>query len=79
VIPSVVLSRSPLTLELGLVSELGLNRSRSGILGIASVTPSPRWGVYGSVGSTFGRTDANNLRFQASGGITLNVWVWGKK
>ena len=58
---------------------VGLNRSRSDILGTVSVTPSPRWGVYGSVGSTFGRTDANSLRFQASGGITLNVRVWGRK
>jgi hypothetical protein len=79
VTPSVVVSHARLTRELGLISELGLNRSRSDLLGIVSVTPSPRWGVYGSAGSTFGRTDANSLRFQVSGGITLNVRLWGKK
>ena len=79
VTPSVVLSHARLTRDLGLISELGLNRSRSDILGTVSVTFSPRWGVYGSVGSTFGRTDANSLRFQASGGITLNLRVWGRK
>jgi hypothetical protein len=79
VTPSVVVSHARLTTDLGLISELGLNRSRSDILGMVSVAPSPRWGFYGSGGSTFGRTDANSLRYQVSGGITLNIRFWGKK
>ena len=77
--PSVVISHSRLTRELGLVSELGLNRSRSDLLGMVSVTLSPRWSFYGSAGATFGRTDANSLRYQASVGIALSTRVWGKK
>jgi hypothetical protein len=79
VTPSVVVSHSRLTTELGLVSELGLNRSRSDVLGIVSVNLSPHWGVYGSFGSTFGRTDANSLRYQTSVGVGYSVALWRQK
>jgi hypothetical protein len=79
VTPSVVVSHSRLTTELGLVSELGLNRSRSDVLGVVSVNLSPHWGVYGSFGSTFGRTDANSLRYQASVGVGYNVALWRQR
>ncbi len=79
VTPSIVVSHSRLTRELELVSDLGLNRSRSDALGIVSVNVSPRWGVYASVGSTFGRTDPNSTRYQVTGGVTVNLHLWGKK
>lgn len=79
VTPSVVVSHSRLTRELGLVSELGLNRSRSDVLGMLSVNVSPQWGFYASAGTTFGRTDANSLRYQVTGGITFNFRLWGQK
>lgn len=79
VTPSIVISHARLTRELGLVSELGLNRSRSDVLGILSVTLNRRWSLSGMGGRTFGRTDANSNRFQAGAGVAFNFDLWGKK
>lgn len=76
VTPTVILLHSRLTHELRLVSDLGLNRSRSDVLGSVAVTLSPHWSVYGSAGRSFGRTDVNSARYQLSGGFSVNFRVW---
>lgn len=78
VTPTLIVSHSRLTRELDLVSELGLNRSRSDALGLVSVNPSPWWGFYASAGRTFGRTDGNSLRFQFTGGLSFNLHLWAR-
>ena len=79
VTPAVVVSHSRLTRELDLVSELGLNRSRSDALCIVSVPLTPRWGLFGSAGRTFGRTDGNSTRIQVSGGVSFTFRAWGER
>lgn len=76
VTPTVVVSHSRLTRELGLVSDLGLNRSRTDLLGGIAVNVTPVLTIYGSAGRSVGRLDANSAVYQFSGGISLNLRLW---
>ncbi len=79
VTPLVIVSASRLTSNLGLISELGLNRSRSDILGGAAVTIRPGWAVFANAGRSFGRQDVNSSEYQATFGFSFNVRLWGRK
>jgi hypothetical protein len=77
--PLVIMSGSRLTRELGLVSALGLNRSRSDVIGSVAVTLRPGWSLFVSSGRSVGRVDLNSSRYQITGGVSFNVRLWGKK
>jgi hypothetical protein len=76
--PLVIMSGSRLTRELGLVSALGLNRSRSDVIGGVAVTFHPGWSVFVNCGRSVGRVDLNSSRYQITGGLSFNVRLWGK-
>ena len=78
VTPTVILSSSRLTRDLGLVSELGLNRSRSDALGGVAININPKWSVFANAGRSFGRMDQNSARYQVTAGISMNLRLWGE-
>jgi hypothetical protein len=78
VTPVVILSHSRLTHELGLISELGLNRSRSDFTGGVGVALVPNWSVFVNAGRTFGRIDLNSTRYQVTAGLSFNLRLWGR-
>ncbi len=78
VTPVVIVSHSRLTHELGLISELGLNRSRSDVTGGVGVTLAPNWSLFVNTGRTFGRMDLNSTRYQVTAGVSFNVRLWGR-
>jgi hypothetical protein len=75
--PTVIVTHSRLTRELGLVSGLGLNRSRTDLIGGIAVNLTPKWTIFGSAGRSVGRLDVNSSVYQFSGGISLNFRLWG--
>jgi hypothetical protein len=77
VTPTAIVSHSRLTRELGLVSGLGLNRSRTDLTGGIAVNVTPKWTIFGSAGRSVGRLDVNSSVYQFSGGISLNLRLWG--
>lgn len=79
VTPVVIVSGSRLTRELALISEFGLNRSRSDVVAGASVAIRPGWSVFANTGRSFGRMDLNSSRYQITFGLSFNVRLWGEK
>lgn len=79
VTPTVVVSHSRLTRDLGLVSDLGLNRSRTDVLGGIGFNLTHNWSVYGSAGRSIGRLDVNSAIYQFSAGVSLNLRLWGAR
>ncbi len=79
VVPTVVVSSSRLTRDLGLVSELGLNRSRSDILGGVAININPKWTLFANAGRSFGRMDPNTARYQVNAGVSRNLRLWGQE
>ena len=79
VTPIVIVSGSRLTRELALISEFGLNRSRSDVVAGAAVAIRPGWSVFANTGRSFGRIDLNSLQYQITFGLSFNLRLWGKK
>lgn len=79
VVPLVIVSGSRLTHELKLISDLGLNRSRSDAIGGIAVAVKPGWVVFANAGRSFGRIDLNSSRYQVTFGLSFNVRLWGEK
>ncbi len=79
VTPVVILSHSRLTTERDLISQLGLNRSRSDVTGGVAVSPAPNWTLFANTGRSFGRRDLNSTRYQFTFGVSFNVRLWGKE
>ena len=78
VTPLVIVSHSRMAHELGLISGLGLNRSRSDVTGGVAVTLAPNWSLFVNAGRTFGRMDLNSTRYQATAGVNFHVRLWGR-
>ena len=78
VTPIAIVSASRLTRELALISEFGLNRSRSDVVGGVSVALRPGWSVFANAGRSIGRMDLNSTRHQVTFGLSFNVPLWGK-
>jgi hypothetical protein len=78
VTPTVGVSHARLTRNADLVSDLGLNLSRTDAFCGVAFTPSRHWSLYASTGRSLGRTDANSTRFQISGGISFRFRLWGE-
>jgi hypothetical protein len=76
--PIAVVSASRMTRELGLISDLGLNRSRIDLTAGAAIAIRPHCSVYINTGRTLGRIDENATRYQVSGGVTFDIRLWGK-
>jgi len=79
VTPIVIVSGSRLTRELALISEFGLNRSRSDVVAGAAFAIRPGWSVFANTGRSFGRIDLNSSRYQITFGLSFNLRVWGKQ
>jgi hypothetical protein len=79
VTPIAVVSASRLTRELGLISEFGLNRSRSDVVAGAAISLRPGWSVFANTGRSFGRMDLNSSRYQVTFGLSFNVRLWEEK
>lgn len=79
VTPIGILSASRLTHEVGLISDLGLNRSRADAVGGAAITIKPGWAVFANAGRSFGRIDLNSSRYQVTVGLSFNIPVWSEK
>ena len=79
VTPIAIVSASRLTRELGLISEFGLNRSRSDIVAGAAVSLRPGWSVFANTGRSFGRLDLNSSCYQVTFGLSFNVRLWRTK
>ncbi len=77
--PVVIVTGSRLTRELALISEFGLNRSRSDVVAGAAVAIRPGWSVFANTGRSFGRIDSNSSRYQVTFGLSFNLRLWGKK
>ena len=72
-----VVSASGLTRELGLISEFGLNRSRSDILAGAAISLRPGCSVFANTGRSLGRPDLNSSRYRVTFGLSFNIGLWG--
>ncbi|MBI3698002.1 MAG: hypothetical protein HY238_24600 [Acidobacteria bacterium] len=79
VTPTAIVSSSRLTRDLGLVSDLGLNRSRTDVLGGVTVMMTPSWGLFASAGRSVGRLDPNSARYQVTAGFTYHRRLWGER
>ncbi len=79
VTPVAIVSASRLTRELGFISELGLNRSRTDGVGGVVLAIRPGWSVFANAGRSFGRIDLNSSRYQVTIGLSFNVPLWSKK
>ncbi len=77
--PSVILAYGRLTRDLGLISDLNLNRSRLDVEGSGSFAVAPHWSVYIGAGRSLGRTDPNSTSFSVSGGLGYNFRLWGHR
>lgn len=77
--PIAIVSASRLTRELGLISEFGLNRSRSDVVAGAAISLRPGWSVFANTGRSFGRMDLNSSRYQVTFGLSFNVRLWEEK
>jgi len=76
--PMAIISSSRLTHELRLISELGLNRSRSDLVGGVVVAIRPNWSVFANTGRSFGRLDLNSTRYQVTAGTSFHLRLWGR-
>ena len=79
VTPMVVVSGSRVTRDVGLLSELGLNRSQMDALAGASVEVHRGWSVFAMAGRSLGRKDANSTSYQLTGGLNVTFRLWGVK
>jgi len=79
VTPIVIVSGSRLTRELALISEFGLNRSRSDVVAGAAFAIRPGWSVFANTGRSFGRIDLNSSRYHITFGLSFNLRLWGEK
>jgi hypothetical protein len=79
VTPLVIVSASRLTHELGLISDFGLNRSRSDVVGGAAVMIRPGLAVFANAGRSIGRIDLNSSRYQVTVGFSFSARLWGEK